>query len=162
MGILYRYQLIPWRGDVLAEETKARIESELEVKAYIQDLKFSLNNGAQIDFQVKRVVDEKRDEKYTNQYTVNRLFPDENPVDALKRELLTLSVEDYMRTVKDTRFPKRSEMREFGKVYNGTEDVYIKIRVELLGLYGNTTTFVMSFHFAEKAFTPEMFPYKKK
>jgi len=146
----------------LAEETKARIESELEVKAYIQDLKFSLNNGAQIDFQVKRVVDEKRDEKYTNQYTVNRLFPDENPVDALKRELLTLSVEDYMRTVKDTRFPKRSEMREFGKVYNGTEDVYIKIRVELLGLYGNTTTFVMSFHFAEKAFTPGMFPYKKK
>lgn len=146
----------------MAEETKARIESELEVKAYIQDLKFSLNNGAQIDFQVKRVVDEKRDEKYTNQYTVNRLFPDENPVDALKRELLTLSVEDYMRTVKDTRFPKRSEMRKFGKVYNGTEDVYIKIRVELLGLYGNTTTFVMSFHFAEKAFTPEMFPYKKK
>ena len=146
----------------MAEETKARIESELEVKAYIQYLKFSLNNGAQIDFQVKRVVDEKRDEKYTNQYTVNRLFPDENPVDALKRELLTLSVEDYMRTVKDTRFPKRSEMREFGKVYNGTEDVYIKIRVELLGLYGNTTTFVMSFHFAEKAFTPEMFPYKKK
>lgn len=146
----------------MAEETKARIESELEVKAYIQDLKFALNNGAQIDFQAKRVVDDKRDEKYTNQYTVNKLFPDENPVDALKRELLTLSVEDYMQTVKDIRFPKRSEMREFGKVYNGTEDVYIKIRVELLGQYGNTTTFVMSFHFAEKAFTPEMFPYKKK
>lgn len=146
----------------MAEETKARIENELEVKAYIQDLKFSLNNGAQIDFQAKRVVDEKRDEKYTNQYTVNKLFPDENPVDALKRELLTLSVEDYMQTVKDIRFPKRSEMREFGKVYNGTEDVYIKIRVELLGLYGNTTTFVMSFHFAERAFSPEMFLYKKK
>ena len=146
----------------MAEETKARIESELEVKAYIQDLKFALNNGAQINFQAKRVVDDKRDEKYTNQYTVNKLFPDENPVDALKRELLTLSVEDYMQTVKDTRFPKRSEMREFGKVYNGTEDVYIKIRVELLGLYGNATTFVMSFHFAEKSFTPEMFPYKKK
>ena len=146
----------------MAEETKARIESELEVKAYIQDLKFALNNGAQIDFQAKRVVDDKRDEKYTNQYTVNKLFPDENPVDALKRELLTLSAEDYMQTVKDIRFSKRSEMREFGKVYNGTEDVYIKIRVELLGQYGNTTTFVMSFHFAEKAFTPEMFPYKKK
>ena len=63
----------------MAEETKARIESELEVKAYIQDLKFALNNGAQIDFRAKRVVDEKRDEKYTNQYTVNKLFPDENP-----------------------------------------------------------------------------------
>lgn len=144
------------------EETKSRIESEIEVKSYIQDLKFALNNGAKIDFQAKRLVDEKRDEKYTNQYTVNKLFPDENPVDVLKRELLTLSVEDYMKTVKDIRFPKRSEMREFGKVYNGAEDVYIKIRVELLGVYGNTTTFVMSFHFAEKAFTPEMFPYKKK
>lgn len=145
----------------MAEETKSRIESEIEVKAYIQDLKFALNNGAKIDFQAKRLVDEKRDEKYTNQYTVNKLFSDENPVDALKRELLTLSVEDYMQTVKDIRFPKRSEMRKFGKVYNGTDDVYIKIRVELLGMYGNTTTFVMSFHFAEKAFTPEMFPYKK-
>lgn len=138
-----------------------RVESETEIKAYIQNLKFALNNGAKIEFQVKRLVDEKRDERYTNQYTVNQLFPNENPVDAIKRELLKLSVEDYMQTVKDLRFPKRSEMREFGKIYNGTDDVYIKIRVELLGAYGNSTTFVMSFHFAERAFTPEMFPYKK-
>ena len=146
----------------MIEGIKARIESELEVKSYIQNLRFALNNGAKIDFQAKRLIDEKREEKYTNQYTVNKLFPDENPVDALKRELLTLTVEDYMQTVKDIKFPNRSEMREFGKVYNGTEDVYIKIRVELLGMYGNTTTFVMSFHFAEKSFTSEMFPYKKK
>ena len=145
----------------MIHEINSRIESETEVRAYVQNLKFALNNGAKIDFQVKRLVDEKRDEKYTNQYTVNTLFPDENPVDALKRELLTLSVEEYMQTVKDLRFPNRSEMREFGKVYNGSEDVYIKIRVELLGAYGNTTTIVMSFHFAERAFTPEMFPYKR-
>lgn len=66
----------------LAEETNARIESELEVKAYIQNLKFALNNGAKIDFQVRRCVDDNRDEKFTNQYTVNTLFPDEDPVDA--------------------------------------------------------------------------------
>lgn len=143
-------------------ETNARIESELEIKTYIQNLKFALNNGAKINFQAKRCVDNHRAEKYTNQYTVNTLFPNDDPVDALKRELLTLSVEEYMQTVKDIRFPKRSEMREFGKVYNGKDDVYIKIRVELLGIYGNPTTFVMSFHFAEKAFTPEMFPYRKK
>lgn len=142
-------------------EINERIEKELEVKAYIQDLKYALENGAKIDFQVKRRVDDNRDEKFTNQYTVNSLFPDDNPVDALKRELMSLSVENYMRTVKDLRFPKRSEMREFGKVYNGKDDVYIKIRVELLSEYGLTTTFVMSFHFAEKAFTPEMFPYRK-
>lgn len=141
-------------------ESNARIESELEVKAYIQNLKFALNNGARIDFQAKRRVDDNRDERFTNQYTVNALFPDENPVDALKRELLSIRVEDYMRTVKDIRFPKRSEMREFGKVYNGNDDVYIKIRVELLGVNGQTTTFVMSFHFAEKPFKAEMFPYR--
>ncbi|MBR3807457.1 MAG: hypothetical protein IKJ15_03675 [Lachnospiraceae bacterium] len=142
------------------DESNARIESELEVKAYIQNLKFALNNGARIDFQAKRRVDDNRDERFTNQYTVNALFPDENPVDALKRELLSIRVEDYMRTVKDIRFPKRSEMREFGKVYNGNDDVYIKIRVELLGVNGQTTTFVMSFHFAEKPFKAEMFPYR--
>ena len=145
----------------MKEETKERIESRLEVKSYIQNLKYALGNGAKIDFQVHRLVDRKRDEKFTNQYTVNVLFPDENPVDALKRELMTLTEEEYIRTVADLRFPKRSEMREFGKVYNNRDDVYIKIRVELLGMYGNTTTFVMSFHFAEKAFTPKMFPYRK-
>ena len=102
----------------MAEETKSRIESEIDVNSYIQDLKSALNNGAKIAFQAKRLVDARRDEKYTNQYTINKLFPDENPVDALKRELLTLSVENYIKTVKDTRFPKRSEMREFGKIYN--------------------------------------------
>ena len=90
------------------------------------------------------------------------MFPNEKLSDALKRELRTLTVENYMRTVQDLRFPNRSEMREFGKVYNGIEDVYIKIRVELLGNIGRSTTFVMSFHFAQKPFVPEMFPYKKR
>ena len=143
------------------DNTKNRIESKLEVNTYLQKLKYALDHDAQITFQARRLVDKKRDEKYTNQYTVDTLFPDENPVDALKRELKTLTVEEYMKTVKDLRFPKRSEMREFGKVYNGMQDVYIKIRVELLGLDGNTTTFVMSFHFAEKPFTIDMFPYKE-
>lgn len=148
-------------GEALSVDIKSRIESELEVKAYIQNLQYALNNGAKIEFQARRLVDEKRDEKFTNKYTINKLFPDENPLTVLKRELLTLTVEDYMQTVKDSRFPKRSEMREFGKKY-GTDDVYIKIRVELLGEYGNTVTFVMSFHYAEKTFIPAMFPYGKR
>lgn len=145
----------------MENEVRSRIENELKVKTYIQKLKFALNNGARIYFQENRFVDKKREEKYTNRFTINKLFPNENPVDALKRELLTLSEKNYMQTVKDFRFPEKSEMREFGKVYNESEDVYIKIRVELLEMYGNPVTFVMSFHFAEKAFVPEMFPYKK-
>lgn len=133
----------------MTDEINSRIESELEVKSYIQNLKFALNNGVKIEFQESRFVDKKRDIKYTNKYTISKLFPNENPVNVLRHELSKLSVEDYMRTVKDLRFSKRSEMREFGKVYNGADNVYIKIRVELLGIYGNMTTFVMSFHFAE-------------
>ena len=44
----------------LEQEIKTRIESELEVKSYIQNLRFALNNGAQINFQVNRRVDEQR------------------------------------------------------------------------------------------------------
>ncbi len=138
---------------------KERVESEPEVRAYLQNLKYALEHDAQIAFQEMRQIDQKRDIRYTNAYTAAELFPGENPVDALRRELQTLTVKEYMRTVKDLRFPKRSEMREFGKVYNGTKDVYIKIRVELLAAYGRHTTFIMSFHFAAQAFTPEMFPY---
>ncbi len=145
----------------MEEKLKERIESELEVQSYVQNLKYALEHNARITFQAHRLVDEERDEKYSNQFTVAALFPDENPVDALRRELKTLTVEEYMRTVHDLRFPNRSEMREFGKIYNGNEDVYIKIRVELLGQYGNTSAFIMSFHFAESAFKPEMFPYRK-
>ena len=146
----------------MPKEVHTRIESELEIKSYLQDLKYAIEHGAQILFQIKRLVDEGRDEKYTNQYTVSTLFPDENPVEALRREIKRLTAEEYMRTVQDLRFPNRSEMREFGRVYNGKDDVYIKIRVEHLGMYGSATTFIMPFHFAEKAFTPEMFPYKKR
>ena len=140
---------------------RTRIESELEVRSYLQDLRYALEHGAKVTFQAERQIDQGRDIRYTNRFTVADLFPDENPVNALKRELQKLTVEEYMQTVKDLRFPNRSEMREFGKVYDGKGDVYITIRVELLSEYGNHTTFVMSFHYAAIPFTPEMFPYRK-
>ena len=145
----------------MPEKEVARTESRIEVNAYLQNLRYALNNGAAIDFQIKRKVDEERKERFTNRYTVATLFPDKDAADALREELLTLTVEEYMRTVKDLRFPNKSEMREFGRVYNGTEEVYIKIRVELLGEYGKAITFVMSFHFAEKPFEQETFPYRE-
>ena len=146
----------------MSTEEKVRIETELEVQAFLQNLQYSLEHGSIITFQEIRQVDKGRDIRYTNAFTVAELFPDEDPVDALRREVRLLQTEDYMRTVKDIRFPARSEMREFGKVYNGTDDVYIKLRVELLGMNGEHTVFIMSFHFAETAFSEEMFPYRKK
>lgn len=145
------------------EDSTKRIENEIEVMAYLQNLRYALDNGAQIQLQIDRAVDKQRNPKNTNHYTLSQLFPDENPVDALKRELKTLTVSDYLRTVKDRRFPNKTEMREFGKVYNANDEVYIKIRVELLSSSGNSGhfVFVMSFHFAVVPFCKETFPYRK-
>lgn len=143
-------------------ETVKRIESKLEIESYLQNLRYALEHKARITFQIDRKVDETRNEKYTNRFTVADLFPDKNPAEAIGNELRTLTIEEYIQTVKDLRHRERSEMREFGKVYNGKGDVYIKIRVELLSLHGDHTVFIMSFHYAEKAFTPNMFPYRKK
>lgn len=142
-------------------EKRSRIESEAEVKTYLQNLQYALQNGANIFFQIDRRVDDVREEKYTNQYAVHTLFPDEDPSLVLRRELQTLTVEDYIETVQDIRFPHKSEMRVFGKRYNGSDEVYIKIRVELFGIDGFATTFVMSFHFAEHAFQANQFPYSE-
>jgi len=140
----------------------SKIESKFDVSTYLERLKYALESGsATINFQRDRQVDAARDRKYTNRYTMLTLFPDEDEVTVLKRELATLTVHDYIETVKDTRFPKRSDMRVFGQKYSG-EDVYIKFRVELVGAMGSNYIFVMSFHFAEDAFVETDFPHRKR
>ena len=135
-----------------------RIESELEVKTYLDRLRYALDNGATIQLQVIRKVDIDRAPQFTNRYTIAELFPDEDPVNALKRELRALTVKNYIRTVSDINMPNRSEMREFGKVYPGPKEIYIKLRVEL---QGKNYVFVMSFHYAMIPFDKEVFPYKE-
>lgn len=142
-------------------QATSRIESKEEIEGYIARLKYAIATGCYVKIQYERQVDNSRDEEYSNTYTIADLFPDENPTAAVLREIKTLKVEEYIKTVKDLRFPKRKEMREFGRVYNGNKDVYIKLRVELLGEYGGTTVFVMSFHYAVKPFSVKDFPYRK-
>jgi len=143
---------------------KKRIETKLEVQTYIDRLKYAIESGSvTINFQKNRQVDNNRNKRYTNRYTMSQLFPDEDEVEVLKRELTNLNVEEYIETVKDDRFSKRSEMRVFGKQYSD-EDVYIKIRVELVSIAyanGNNFILVMSFHFSEWDFTESDFPYRQ-
>ena len=77
--------------------------------------------------------------------------------------LIHISVEEYVETVKDKRYKNRSEMRVFARQY-ASENVYIKIRVELLDVEfasGGHTVFVLSFHFAEEKITGDDYPYRK-
>ena len=142
---------------------KKKIESKECIKTFLAQLAYALLSGnARINFQKKRVVDDNRDEKYTNRFTMHKLFPNEDEVEVLKRELASLKYQDYIETVRDTRYPERSDMRVFGKKYSN-EDVYIKIRVELLnagGPGGDNYILVMSFHFAEVKFVAANFPYR--
>lgn len=101
---------------------ECRIESKAEVEAYLANLKYALDHGAELTIQMERQVDNNRDICYTNRFTIADLFPNENPYKAVRRELKSLTSENYIRTIKDIRYPKRSEMREFGKTYNGTDE----------------------------------------
>lgn len=139
-------------------------DSRIQVQEFIDRLKYAICSGnVKISFQKDRKVDEGRNLKYTNRYTIGHLFPDEDEIEVLKRELSFLSVEDYIETVKDNRFPKLTEMRVFGRRYFEC-DVYIKIRLELLGVskaLGDSYILVMSFHYSEWDFKESDFPYKK-
>ncbi len=142
----------------------SRIESNAEVITYLDRLKYALENGsAQINFQKERRVDANRNPQYTNRHTMLTLFPNEDAVEVLQREMASLTEQHYIETVQDRKFPKRSEMRVFSKQYS-SEDVYIKIRVELFSTsaYGKNYIFIMSFHFAEEAFEDSDFPYRKE
>ena len=139
-----------------------RKESFEEVKSYLSKLRYAIDSGARLYIQEERQVDKNRPEMYTNKFSIPDLFPNEDPQIAIKRELKTLTVEEYIKTVKDLRFPNRSEMREFGKIYAGSKEVYIKLRVEILGPVGQPPLFVMSFHYAMRPFSEETFPYCKK
>lgn len=48
-----------------------RIETQLEVQAYLQDLRYALNNGAHLTFQIDRKVDDDRDVYYTIDIPIN-------------------------------------------------------------------------------------------
>lgn len=141
-----------------------RTETKSEIRAYLAKLKYAIESSSTvIEFGKDRNVDKQRNEKHTNKYTVSELFPDEDIVSVFKRELINLTIEEYIETVKDLKRPKYSEMRVFGRKYL-EQDVYIKVRVELVSTIhasGENYIFVMSFHFAEFNFNKSSFPYIK-
>lgn len=146
-------------------EGNSRVEKVEDISSFLDKLLYALETKAPISFQEERMVDQTRDVQYTNRFTVAELFPNEDPVKALRNELKKLTIKEYIKTVTDDKFPQRSEMRAFGRVYRikgRNKDVYIKIRVELMNPEKGSFVFVMSFHYAEYPFSDKDFPYKNK
>lgn len=83
-----------------------RVETKLEIQTYLDRIVYAIqSNTVVISFQKDRNVDKHRPTKHTNRYTMGNLFVNEDEVAVLKRELLCLSIEEYIETVKDIRFP---------------------------------------------------------
>lgn len=143
--------------------TSKKTETKEDILAFITNIRYCIESGdCKISFQFDRKNDANKDVRFTNRYTINDLFPNENPLDIMKRELVRLKSENYIETIKDLDFPDKSDLRVFGKRYSN--DVYIKIRAELLSkiLSGNNMIFVLSFHFSQYPFGDKTFPFKKE
>lgn len=135
----------------------------LTVSTYVAKLKTVLSDpSSRLTLIHDRKNDQSRQPKFTNRYTLSTLFPNEDPVIALRRELATLSANEYIETLKDSAFPKLSDFCVFSKKYQN-DDVYIKIRVDYFSdkAYGSKAVLVMSFHFAEFEITNSDFPHRK-
>lgn len=132
------------------------IKTREEVETYLAKLKYALSlDNTLINFQGDRQIDIKRAIEFRNSYTISKLFPDESPKEAIKRELNNLKVNEYMETMKDIKFPKRSDLWTFGKKYN-SKDTYIKFRVEIIE---RCNVFIMSFHLSDRPFENKNFPF---
>ena len=153
-------EFILWSVIMSTISIKKRIESKIEIVDYLRKLLLALqHDGVVVRLKVDSFSDEHRNERYTNRFTINSLFPDEDVVTVLKRELSLITVENYIKTELDRDLPWKLEFRIFGKSYG--DDVYIKIRVEDEDKFlTQPIVQVMSFHYALHQFTQKQFPYK--
>lgn len=144
----------------MTTNSKNRIESEIEVALYLKDLVSALHHDkVRIKIQMSSYANRDRDERYTNRFTINNLFPNEDIPTALKRELKLVEIENYIETVVDREFPTKLEFRVFGKYYD--DYVYIKMRVEQEGEHkNNPLVYLISFHYAMYKYHQNDFPYK--
>lgn len=129
-----------------------------EVKAFLSLVQYKLQHNIPINFQFYRERERAKRPEHRNQFTIHSLFPNEGRVEALRRELQTLTPANFIGTQLDTKRKNKPEFWKFGKVYDG-KDVYIKYRIENPDDFGTESIYVMSFHFAERDFTPSEFPY---
>lgn len=143
-------------GEYIIMSEDKTVESIEKVDTFISQLKYVIKNNGILEFQEVRKCDKHRNIKFSNKYTINKLFPDEDLVKAIKRELILLKHCDYLHTLKDIKFPNRSLLRVFAKKYSG-EYVYIKIRAEVVHKFVH----IISFHFSSVGIKENEFTYKE-
>lgn len=126
-----------------------------EVKLFLETLKNILNDK---EFNLKRDLDillKKKNENPLDQYTTMNTLAELNyDKEDIKRELLNLSIEDYIETLIDIKEINGPKLYVFIKYIIG-KAVYIKIKIRSIQ---NRKIFCISFHFAR--YENFNYPYK--
>lgn len=147
---------------VYSEETNW-VEERSVVLAFLAKLKFMLESPrTRIHLDIKKS-DQYKPYEFTNRFTFADLFPNENPVDVLRRELSLLTISDYMHTAIDVINQKSPNYYVFAKKFG--KYVYIKVKIVVFNgsIPGQQDTMlVMSFHYAEFYIDDNSFQYLKR
>src|SRR5690625_4872863 len=94
----------------MSKNSSTRIEQKFVVEHFINEVKEALlNDSTQLSTEQKR----EEDEAELHENIMSILFPNEDETTVLKRELANLTSEDYLETLKDKKFPNKSETRVF-------------------------------------------------
>jgi hypothetical protein len=128
-------------------------KSKFEVSCHLKKLTLALESG-------NIVIKSRNEDGKSYREVTNLLFPNSDPVEAIKGELKKLTHIDYVEVIEHY-LDKKKELWVFGKKY-AEGDVYIKFCITLFKreLCGNHETFVFSFHWAKWKLTDDMFPYR--
>lgn len=134
---------------------RKKISTEVEVKAFLKELKELLTDTAFDLSNDLEILPKKRDESPIDPYTtVNTLLDLGFSSEDVMNQLLALEVSDYMETVSDIKGNWLPPFFAFAKLVQ-SKDVYIKVKIRDRK---KCKVFCVSFHFARYPF-PENLPY---
>lgn len=151
--------MIPLLGVMIMKATDDQtkhIESLIAVQTYLDKLKHIINNNGKINFQKHKQSEKQKNIEFTNLYTVHDLFANQDIVEAIKQELKSLDVSNYLHTVTDIKYPQKPPLWVFCKKIK-ERDVYIKIRTAIVEGF----ILVISFHYAAYTINKSDYPYLK-
>lgn len=93
-----------------------RIEQKFVVKHFIDQLHETLENEAlELFIQNEEEQDQEVDAEDLDQNALSVLFPNQDATELLMQAMRQIAIGDYLETVKDKRFPDKSERRVFVK-----------------------------------------------
>lgn len=120
-----------------------RIEQKFVVQHFIEQLRETLRNEAlELFIQNEEEQDQEVDAEDLDQNALSVLFPNQDAAVVLTQGMRELAIGDYLETVKDKRFPNKSERRVFVKtIADQLLSVSVRLESDLAQVYVEVSGF---------------------